>query len=139
VAAGDTQRGVPHLKVSGKGGKTRYLPLHPAASGLITDYLEAASHGGAEASPLFRPLHNIRDPAPGNAITPDGVYQMVREYSAQLGFEIGATFAPRDGRHQCPRSRSGHCQGSGMARTRQHRNHKDLRSAQNEARGFPDF
>ena len=29
------RRGVPHLKVSGKGGKTRYLPLHPAASGLV--------------------------------------------------------------------------------------------------------
>jgi site-specific recombinase XerD len=24
------RRGVPHLKVSGKGGNTRYLPLHPA-------------------------------------------------------------------------------------------------------------
>ena len=23
------RRGVPHLKVSGKGGKTRYVPLHP--------------------------------------------------------------------------------------------------------------
>jgi len=84
------RRGVPHLKVSGKGGKIRYVPLHPAASGLITDYLEAAGHGGAEASPLFRPLHNSRDPKSAQAITPDGVYRMVREYSAQLGFEIGA-------------------------------------------------
>ncbi len=32
------RRGVPHLKISGKGGKTRYVPLHPAASGLIHDY-----------------------------------------------------------------------------------------------------
>ena len=24
-----TRKGVPHLKVSGKGGKNRYLPLHP--------------------------------------------------------------------------------------------------------------
>jgi len=39
------RRGVPHLKVSGKGGKTRYVPLHPAASTLITEYLEAAGHG----------------------------------------------------------------------------------------------
>jgi site-specific recombinase XerD len=36
------RRGVPHLKVSGKGGKTRYVPLHPAAGGLIHDYLERA-------------------------------------------------------------------------------------------------
>jgi integrase/recombinase XerD len=83
------RRGVPHLKVSGKGGKTRYVPLHPAASGLIADYLEAAGHGSAEASPLFRPLHNSRDRASGQAITPDGVYRMVREYSKELGFEIG--------------------------------------------------
>jgi integrase/recombinase XerD len=84
------RRGVPHLKISGKGGKTRYVPLHPAASGVITDYLEAAGHGGAETSPLFRPLHNSRDQTAAPAITPDGVYRMVREYSARLGFEIGA-------------------------------------------------
>ena len=37
-----TREGVPHLKVSGKGGKTRYLPLHPGTNGLINDYLAAA-------------------------------------------------------------------------------------------------
>jgi site-specific recombinase XerD len=84
------RRGVPHLKVSGKGGKTRYLPLHPAASGLIAEYLEAAGHGGAEAAPLFRPLHNSRDQRSAQAITPDGVYRMVRGYSKRMGFEIGA-------------------------------------------------
>jgi site-specific recombinase XerC len=30
------RRGVPHLKVTGKGGKTRYVPLHPAAAGADT-------------------------------------------------------------------------------------------------------
>ncbi len=84
------RHGVPHIKISGKGGKTRYVPLHPATSGLIADYLEASGHGGAEASPLFRPLHNSRDQSSDQAITPDGVYRMVREYSARLGFEIGA-------------------------------------------------
>jgi integrase len=29
------RKGVPHLKVSGKGGKTRYLPLHPGTNALI--------------------------------------------------------------------------------------------------------
>jgi site-specific recombinase XerD len=38
------RRGVAHLKVSGKGGKTRYIPLHPAAGGLILDYLEVSGH-----------------------------------------------------------------------------------------------
>jgi len=32
------RKGVPpHLKVSGKGGKTRYLPLHPGTHALIHD------------------------------------------------------------------------------------------------------
>ena len=44
--------GVAHLKVSGKGGKTQYVPLHPAASGLGLDYLEAAPVTG---EPFSRP------------------------------------------------------------------------------------
>jgi integrase/recombinase XerD len=42
------RKGVPHLKVSGKGGKTRYLSLHPGTQALIHDYLEAAGHGTDE-------------------------------------------------------------------------------------------
>ncbi|MDS4055364.1 tyrosine-type recombinase/integrase [Accumulibacter sp.] len=84
------RRGVAHLKVSGKGGKTRYVPLHPAASGLIGDYLEAAGHGGDDAGALFRPIHNNRADGLAKAITPDAVYKIVRGYSSALGFEIGA-------------------------------------------------
>lgn len=84
------RRGVPHLKVSGKGGKTRYVPLHPAASGPLVDYLEAAGHGGDDAGALFRPVKNNRGGGLGQALTPDAVYKVVREYSAELGFEIGA-------------------------------------------------
>ena len=50
------RRGVAHLKVSGKGGKTRYIPLHPAAGGLILDYLEASGHGFDLSGALFRPM-----------------------------------------------------------------------------------
>jgi len=71
-----------------QGRQDRYVPLHPAASGLIAEYLEAAGHGGD--GPLFRPLHHSRDQQSAQAITPDGVYRLVREYSAALGFEIGA-------------------------------------------------
>ena len=84
------RRGVAHLKVSGKGGKTRYVPLHPAASGLVLDYLEAAGHGQDDAGALFRPIHNNRVDGVAKAITPDGVYKIVRRYSGALGFEIGA-------------------------------------------------
>jgi site-specific recombinase XerD len=84
------RKGVPHLKVSGKGGKTRYLPLHPGTNGLITDYLDAAGHGVDDNGALFRPIRNNRTGELENAITADGVYRLVRSYSAQLGFEIGA-------------------------------------------------
>ena len=84
------RKGVPHLKVSGKGGKTRYLPLHPGTNGLITDYLEVAGHGTDENGALFRPVRNNRTGHLERAITADGVYRLVRGYSALLGFEIGA-------------------------------------------------
>src|SRR5450432_2488286 len=84
------RKGVPHLKVSGKGGKTRYLPLHPGTNGLINDYLDAAGHGTDENGALFRPIRNNRTGRLERAITADGVYRLVRTYSARLGFEIGA-------------------------------------------------
>ena len=54
------RKGVPHLKVSGKSDKTRYLPLHAGANDLINDYLYAAGHGAHGAGALFRPLRNNR-------------------------------------------------------------------------------
>ena len=84
------RKGVPHLKISGKGGKTRYLPLHPGTNSLITDYLDAAGHGTDDNGALFRPVKNNATGRLDEAITADGVYRLVRSYSAQLGFEIGA-------------------------------------------------
>jgi site-specific recombinase XerD len=84
------RRGVPHLKVSGKGEKIRYVPLHGVAADLIADYLKEAGHGADNAGALFRPLRDSRGGNRKKAITPDGVYKLVRKYSALLGFEIGA-------------------------------------------------
>jgi len=83
------RRGVAHLKVSGKGSKTRYVPLHPAASGLIVDYLEADGRGLETTGALFRAVGN-RAGGLAKAITADAIYKIVRGYSAKLGFEIGA-------------------------------------------------
>ena len=83
------RRGVVHLKVSGKGSKTRYVPLHPAASGLIVDYLEADGRGLEATGALFRAVGN-RAGGLAKAITADAIYKIVRGYSAALGFEIGA-------------------------------------------------
>src|SRR5208283_2532253 len=85
-----TRKGVPHLSVSGKGGKRRYLPLHPGTHALIHEYLVAAGHGEDDSGALFRPLRNRATGELAKAITPDGIYKLVRAYSAELGFEIGA-------------------------------------------------
>src|SRR6202020_2392979 len=49
-----------------------------------------AGHGGDERGALFRPLRNSRGGGLERAITADGIYKLVRFYSAALGFEIGA-------------------------------------------------
>jgi len=84
----ESRRGVPHLRVSGKGEKTRYLPLHPGTNALVHDYLEAAGHGADENGALFRPIKNNRSGRLDTAITANGIYTLVRTYSAQLGFKI---------------------------------------------------
>ena len=86
-----SRHGVPHLEVRGKGQKLRYVPLHPAAGSLISEYLEAAGHGSEEAAALFRPLHNSRNVQSRAAMTPDGIYRLVREYTeSALGEKFGA-------------------------------------------------
>jgi len=81
------RRGVQHLKVSGKGEKTRYVPLHGVAKDLIEEYLQEAGH---DAGALFRPLRDSSGGGRKRSITPDGIYKLVRAYSALLGFQIGA-------------------------------------------------
>jgi site-specific recombinase XerD len=85
-----SRRGVAHLKVHGKGDKTRYVPLHPATAALIHDYLEAAGHGEDENGALFRPLRNNTTGKLDGAITPDAIYKLVRAYSKAIGAEVGA-------------------------------------------------
>lgn len=81
------RRGVRHLRVHGKGGKLRYVPLHPAAAGAIAVYLEAAGHGDDKAESLFRPVSNNTRGAAGS-ITPDGVYKMLVTYATKLGIDV---------------------------------------------------
>src|ERR671914_1396946 len=79
------RRGVQHLRVHGKGGKTRYLPLHPGTAGLINDYLEALGAEQDGSSPLFRPVKNNVQKRTDTAMTADGVYKLVQEYARRIG------------------------------------------------------
>ena len=60
LTVGDYQmrRGVATLVVQGKGGKIRYLPVHPQAAQRIEDYLDHAGHRADEMGALFRPVRN---------------------------------------------------------------------------------
>ena len=84
-------RAVRHLKVSGKGGKTRYLPLHPGTHGLINDYLDAAGHGLDETGALIRPVRNNRTGRLEGAITADGVYRWFEDIRRNWGSRSART------------------------------------------------
>jgi len=48
------RRGIRHLMVHGKGGKVRYLPVHPVAADRIHVYLKRSGHGQASSkAPLL--------------------------------------------------------------------------------------
>ena len=79
LKVGDIQsrEGVMHFMVRGKGGKIRYIPMHPSSLRLIEDYLLEGGHAENYDSALFRPL---RSNGAGIAITPDAVYKLLRHY-----------------------------------------------------------
>ena len=80
--------GVPHLRVQGKGGKTRYVPTHPATLTHIAEYLAKAGHADDFEGALFRPMRNTRHRSTDNALTVHGVYEhAVRTYMKQIGLD----------------------------------------------------
>ncbi|QKK07555.1 MAG: tyrosine-type recombinase/integrase [Planctomycetota bacterium] len=76
------RRGVVHFTVFGKGSKTRYVPVHPAALSAIEDYLRVAGHGDDRPGALFRPVSNNAGDKLEQAITGDGIYKMLKRYGA---------------------------------------------------------
>ncbi len=82
------RRGVMHFKVFGKGSKTRFVPVHPAALDAVSSYLELAGHGEEKKGPLFRPVRNRRTGDLEKAITGDGIYKMVKAYGSAAGVQL---------------------------------------------------
>jgi site-specific recombinase XerD len=58
---GQLRRGVPHLAVQGKGGKLRWVEVHPQSLEEVTAYLKMAGHGKELDSALFRSLGGPRN------------------------------------------------------------------------------
>lgn len=94
LTIGDLQRrrGVVHLRVHGKGGKLRHVPLHPEAETVIHAYLELAGHAGDQRGALFRSVSNNAQGG-ANAITPDGVYKLLAGYAVASDIDV-AGFGP---------------------------------------------
>jgi len=92
LAVGDLQsrRGVMHFRVHGKGGKIRFLPVHPHSLQRISEYLEHAGHGDKADNALFRPIKNSSGSL-DEALTGHGVYKdVVRKYASVLGLDPSA-------------------------------------------------
>ncbi len=78
------RRGIQHLKIHGKGGKIRYLPLHPVAAGRIHLYLERSGHHLDDKKvPMFKPL---RGRSTGAGVSANGIYTVVEAYARKRGF-----------------------------------------------------
>ncbi|UMZ12928.1 tyrosine-type recombinase/integrase [Pseudomonas sp. MPFS] len=80
------RRGIKHLRIKGKGGKLRFLPLHPVASERIYSYLEKSGHHLlTPQGALFVPL---RGRLTGLGITANGIYALVGVYAKRAGIEV---------------------------------------------------
>ncbi len=80
------RRGLQHLRIHGKGGKLRYVPLHPVAAERLHIYLEASGHHlEHDHAPLFRPL---RGPQTGRGISAEGIYALVGHYAQAAGIAV---------------------------------------------------
>lgn len=92
LAVGDVQsrRGVMHFRVLGKGGKIRFVPVHPHSSQRISEYLERSGHGDKNDNDLFRPVKNPFGTLE-KSLTGHGIYKdVVRKYALQLGLDPSA-------------------------------------------------
>ncbi|EPM73603.1 phage integrase family site specific recombinase [Pseudomonas syringae pv. theae ICMP 3923] len=80
------RRGIQHLKIHGKGGKVRYLPLHPVAAGRIHLYLERSGHHLDDKKvPLFI---SLRGKSTGAGVSANGIYTVVEAYAKKAGIEV---------------------------------------------------
>ena len=81
-----SREGVVHLRIKGKRGKIRFVPVHPMSQRLIEVYLTAAKHGAELDGPLFRPVKNNRTGTLNRHLDPGSLYRsVVRLYGHAVG------------------------------------------------------
>lgn len=78
-------RSGPRMRVLGKGGKVRYLPIHPATLKLVATYLKAAGHGNQPCHWLFQSVSHHTSSELNGGLTPGAVYsEVVKRYMTPL-------------------------------------------------------
>jgi site-specific recombinase XerD len=78
--------GIKHLRIHGKGGKLRFVPLHPVSAERIYIYLEHSGHQlDNPKAPLFVPLRGRQT---GAGISANGLYTLVGEYAKAAGIQV---------------------------------------------------
>ena len=83
------RRGIMHLRVHGKGGKMRFVPISPHTLGRVHDYLEAAGHAADADGPLFRPVKNNVTGTLNKPLHPEVVYStIVKHYAQRVGISV---------------------------------------------------
>ena len=83
------RRGVPTLRVHGKGAKIRFIPIHALALQRISDYLDLAGHRDESKRPLFRPVRNNVGGTLDKALSPQGIYKdIVKKWAAVAGVMV---------------------------------------------------
>lgn len=73
--------------MKGKGGKTRYLPLHPVAAERIYAYLEKDNQREPGNGPLFRSIRG-RTTGTGTGISANGIYTVVAQWAKAAGIQV---------------------------------------------------
>ena len=90
LKVGDLQErsGVVHFRVEGKGGKMRFIPVHPHTIQRVREYLAHVEHGQNSRAALFWPVKNPRSGVLEKPLTGHAIYKnVVQKYARQLGIE----------------------------------------------------
>lgn len=90
LTVGDLQErsGVVHFRVEGKGGKMRFIPVHPHTIQRVREYLARVEHGQNARAALFWPVKNPSYGVLEKALTGHAIYKnVVQKYARDLGIE----------------------------------------------------
>ncbi len=119
----EDRRGVKHLRVHGKRGKIRYVPVHARAIGFIEEYLDTAGHRADIHGALFRPVKNS-DGHTEKALSPTSIYRnVVIHYAKQIGLTLSG-FGPHSLRATAATNALDH--GSDIAKVQEWLGHSDI-------------